>query len=197
MTPKATLYTLALSILLVIGGTWAYRHHAQSVADAQTIEATRLGGERDAAIAQSKAKDQEIAAHAKTIADLQADVLRAKAVAAKIRAGKGSSALPSIPQPSVSDAGPSDPGSLGALVSSLDAVIATQDRLIAEQAEQIKTQAERIITGDQALKASMLQTRALELALDAQRHATQSSKWVGRFQGLALGLAGGFIGGKL
>ena len=37
----------------------------------------------------------------------------------------------------------------------------------------------------------------LRIALDAQKHVASSGKWVGRFQGLAVGLAGGYIAGRL
>ena len=188
------LLALVACIILVIGGTWAYRHHAQRVSDAQTIEATRLEGERDAAIAQSKAKDLEITKRTQTIAALTDDVARAKATAAKIRAQH--SIVPGVPSVPVPDGGMAGQSDDGALVASLDAVIAKQDGLIAEQKAQIAMQAERIKTGDLALQASMKQTRALELALDAQRNATQSSKWMGRFQGFAVGVAAGYLARK-
>jgi len=189
------LWGLIALLLICLGTSWAIQRHSAARAVAAESEATEARGARDAAIEQSKAKDAEISHHAQTIAALQAEVSSAKSVAAKLRARAG--IKPAVSGDPVHPGGLDGQPDAGALVAALDSVIASQDRLIAEQDAQIKTQGERIKTGDDALAASMRQTRALEIALSAQKHATTSSKWIGRLQGFAIGVSVGWVGGKL
>jgi len=188
------LWGLIALLLICLACSWAIQRRSVAQVVAAEQQATVAQVERDAAITQNKAKDAEIAIHVQTIEALKADVSRAKAVAAKLRARPSGDVA--VHGDTVPSAGLDESGRSG-LVASLDAVIASQDELIAEQDNQIKDQAIRIKTGDDALAASMRQTRALEIALKAQKSATTSSKWLGRIQGFAIGVSVGWVGGKL
>ena len=50
---------------------------------------------------------------------------------------------------------------------------------------------------DRALITSEQRARGLEIALEAQRHASKSQRWLGRIEGVAVGIAIGYVGGKL
>jgi hypothetical protein len=83
-----------------------------------------------------------------------------------------------------------DPNPSGDLVPALDDLVAKLDTKI----ESLERENGDLRT---ALDRSMKQTRALEIALDAQKSATTSSKWLGRIQGFAIGISVGYVGGKL
>ena len=104
---------------------------------------------------------------------------------------------------SLSPAGQTDCGNAPA-VEDPNAAGAIQDQIIAAQDEQIaalKVEVTELRTAldlkDQALIASEKRARGLEIALEAQKHASKSQRWLGRIEGVAVGIAIGYMGGKL
>lgn len=84
------------------------------------------------------------------------------------------------------------------------AVIAKDAEVIEAQANFIKGQEAQIsalvISRDEwksAFEAERKRATGLEIALDAQKHLNKSGRWLGRLEGLAVGLGAGFTVGRL
>lgn len=104
----------------------------------------------------------------------------------------------------------SGPGNPVGDVDPVDDTTDLRDQVIAAQGEQIEAQDRQItalggeikglraalVLKDQALVTQEQRARGLEIALDAQRSAARSGKWVGRLQGFAIGLGAGYVSGR-
>ena len=85
-----------------------------------------------------------------------------------------------------------------------DAVIAKDAEVIAAQGKQITDQAvviSALTVSRDAWKATAeeraREAAGLRIALDAQKSVANSGKWVGRFQGFAIGIGAGYVAGRL
>lgn len=205
---KPVALILGVSIV-VFGSVWALgytmgQRKAQSRAEQAENQATIEHGANLAYQAQALAKDQEIKAREaatlerdKDLAQTRARMDRANAELARLR-----SQLPIGPpqdQPVVVGDG------------DLASVVAQQDEVIQTQADVIKGQDAKIadlaiLIGEYRVSRDLHQKRAesaereaagLRIALEAQKSLTKSALWVGRFQGLAVGIASGYVIGRM
>ena len=166
-------------LLICLACSWALQRRSVAKAEAAEQRALVLGVERDKALEQA---NQEAAGRKAA----EADLAKARARVAAARPRPTIQTVPEVPH-SAAVAG-SDP--TGDLVPALDDLVSKLDEKVASLERE---------NGDLRLELgkSMKQTRALEIALDAQKRATSSSKWLGRFQGFAIGVSVGYVGGKL
>jgi hypothetical protein len=189
MNPTKWLSALLLVILLGAGATLAVNAYHERRAEQATTEATTLKGEIHVL------KQQAIGtlATADALAS-QAESAKTQAAALKAKLAK-LNAAPAHANP-VSAVGAVDVGS-GDPVGLRDEIIAAQDVVIAKQDGEITALRATLDLTGRALAASEQRARGLEIANDALKHAAKSGKWIGRFQGLAVGLAAGYVGGRL
>ena len=181
---------LALVLLLVAGGLGYYSGHKNQQIDKAIQQSQELKGKISALQEQARIAVDQAGAAAKTAAQHEATAQALKAKLAKLRA-LPASATASAPSGATSVDGPSDEAALSAQI------IAAQDSQIAAQKDEIKGLRVALDAKDKALVTSEQRARGLELALDAQRHASKSQRWLGRIEGVAVGIAIGYVGGKL
>ncbi len=83
------------------------------------------------------------------------------------------------------------------MVSQQDLLIAAQDRQIQDQTLQIKTLS--LARDSWRLSAQESAAEALQLrsALAAQQGVAKYQRWLGRFEGFAVGLGTGYVAGRL
>ena len=186
MTPRAWA-VLALAGLLLACGLGYYSGHKNQQIDKAIAQSQELRGKISAlqeqarlAVAQADEAAKTAAQHANTVADLKA----------KLRA-LHASATASAPSGATSVDGPSDEAALSAQI------IAAQDSQIAAQKDEIKGLRAALDLKDRALVTAEQRARGLEIAMEAQRHASRSQRWLGRIEGVAVGIAIGYVGGKL
>lgn len=109
--------------------------------------------------------------------------LKARRKSSPTATSLGTSALPSVGTVT----GPSDEAALA------DQIIAAQDEQIAAlKVENIELRA-ALDLKDRALVTAEQRARGLEIALEAQRHASKSQRWLGRIEGAGVGLAIGYV----
>jgi hypothetical protein len=159
----------------------ADQQHQAAVADASK------GATYDA---QASTQAATVRTDAVTVAQLRAEVARLRA------------ALPRAPQPAPA---PNDPPAqpVGPSVD-LAPLVAKQDELIqglSKENADLKTQVVDL-TGardswKQAYNDSAKEAVLRQIALEAQVSAVKASRWQGRIEGFAIGLASGYVAGKV
>ena len=151
--------------------------------------------------AQSHANQaQQIPNHAADLAKAQADVDRARAEVARLR--KRLAAQPLVPLPDTPH--PDSPNVSSVPGDNRDQVIAAQGVLIKTQDQQIQG-LKLALTDEQARSDQWKQAftheqqarLAQEAATNAWKSAVKESRWRGRIEGFAAGVALGYAGGKL
>ena len=151
--------------------------------------------------AQSHANQaQQIPDHAADLAKAQADVDRARAEVARLRRQLAAKPSVSIPVP----AGPGPADDAAAHPDNRDQIIASQDVLIQTQDTQIQglklALSDRTRQYDEMTLAYQHEQQARlaqEAATNAWKSAVKESRWRGRIEGFAAGVALGYAGGKL
>lgn len=189
MTPRAWI-SLALVLLLVAGGLGYYSGHKNQQIDRAIQQSQELKGKISALQEQARVAVDQADAAAKTAAQHEATAQALKAKLAKLRA-LPASATASAPSGATSVDGPSDEAALSAQI------IAAQDSQITAQKLEITGLRAALDLKDRALVTAEQRARGLEIALDAQSHASKSQRWLGRIEGVAVGIAIGYMGGKL
>ena len=176
---------LALAGLLLACGLGYYSGHKNQQIDKAIAQSQELRGKISALQEQARLAVAQADEAAKTAAQHAATAQALKAKLAKLQAVP---AAPSVSGP----VGVVDPtGDLR------DQIIAAQDKQIAALGVEIKGLRAALDLKDQALVTAEQRARGLELALDAQKHASRSQRWLGRIEGVAVGIAIGYVGGKL
>ena len=174
---------LALVGLLLACGLGYYSGHKNQQIDKALQQSQELKGKIGALQEQARIAVDQADAAAKTAAQHEATAQALKAKLAHLRA---------VP------AAPSMPGPMGVVGDDLrDQIITAQDSQIAAQKDEIKGLRAALDLKDRALVTSEQRARGLELALEAQKHASKSQRWLGRIEGVAVGIAIGYAGGKL
>lgn len=202
MTPRLWLIAGALVLCFALGfgipaGCDAYR---QRHANASEVTAHIAEGEAQTHEAQARATDPKIQ-------DLEAKVDSQAKQLARVQGErdvllKKWNARP-IPVQSSSNAAIDDRSELLAQLDLAQAVIEKDAEEIAKQDLLIKNQSELILVatkrGDEwkaTAEARERQALAQEAATAAWKKAVTSSKWVGRAEGFAAGIAIGYVGGR-
>ena len=177
---------LALLVVLVAAGLGYYSGHKNQQIDKALQQSQELKGKVNALQEQARIAVDQADAAAKTAAQHEATAAALKAKLAALRRP----AIPAAP-------GVLDP--LGVVDSDdlKSQIIAAQDLQIAAQEDEIKGLRAALDAKDRALITSEQRARGLEIALEAQRHASRSQRWLGRIEGVAAGIAIGYVGGKL
>ena len=184
MTPRAWI-SLALVGLLLACGLGYYSGHKNQQIDKALQQSQELKGRIGALQEQARLAVDQADAAAKTAAQHEATAQALKVKLAQLRA------VPAAP-------GVSDPvGVVDPAGDLRDQIIADQDSQIAAQKDEIKGLRVALDLKDRALVTAEQRARGLEIALDAQKHASKSQRWLGRIEGVAVGLAIGYVGGKL
>ena len=173
---------LALVGLLLACGLGYYSGHKNQQIDKALQQSQELKGKIGALQEQARIAVDQADAAAKTAAQHEATAQALKAKLAQLRA------VPAAP--GVSD-------SMGVVGDDLrDQIITAQDSQIAAQKDEIKGLRAALDAKDRALITSEQRARGLELALEAQKHAQRSQRWLGRIEGVAVGVAIGYVGGR-
>ncbi len=188
-----------LALASLAGASSCQRRKAEAAQHQAAIEQ----GKADAHAEQAKAKDAAISDLAAKLEASKADLGRLAAerssLLRKLAAAKQDSRDQGVPA-NGSDAAPVAPVSvdLSAQVIAKDAeVIAAHDGRIKGLEE-----ANRLLSASRdewksAFEAERRRAAGLEIALAAQKHVASSDKWIGRLQGLAVGLGAGYAAGRL
>jgi len=207
--PAQVLSWILAGILACGVGFFLLNDYHQRRYDAAQTTASILKGERDAAMEAAGAAEKRqaeasrevtIAAEAAGAADQNVAKLKARLAAVQ----KTLASLPAVP------GNPVVPGTADSLgvpdVPGHDPEKAAMADLIAGQDQEI--QALKLEIGAQehlvfemqgvinsqkkALDLGFQRERALEIALDAQKHVAKAGKWMGRFQGFLIGVGAGY-----
>ncbi len=186
---------LAIAVVVAVGGLfYGYQQYKNRQVDEALQEAVEWARKADESASLARQKDVQIAARTSDLAKAQKDIDQLKLEYAKRRQPRKSVAEFGTAAPV--DGLPSEPAGDLAL-DAADAVISAQDGLIKEQAAQILDLTVSRDSWKGAYEEEHRRAVALQIALDAQKHAAKSGKWVGRLQGFAIGLGAGYVGGKL
>jgi hypothetical protein len=191
LKPILVLAGVALSAILIGAAVTSHFRAQATQAEAQANEAK---GAADASKQQAQAKDAEIAAKDASLDAARNDVARKVAELARLRAAYNAPLVDPIPpEPVLVPTGVAD---LAPLVRKQDQVIASQSVYITG----LEARVSDLTTSRDAWKRSSedreREAAGLRIALEAQKALTKSALWKGRFQGLALGLAGGYTAGR-
>ena len=193
MTLKALGY-LALTVALVAATAGYFSGLGKDKIAASEQRNVELKAKVDALQEQARVAVDQADAAAKTAA--QHEVV-AKVLKARLASTKSKGQSQSHGDPVVSDGVPAT-GNPDVVVDDLrDQIIAAQDQQIAAQKDEIKGLRAALDLKDQARVTAEQRARGLEIALEAQRHASKSQRWLGRIEGVAVGIAIGYVGGKL
>lgn len=191
---RARLAGAGLGLLLIYGSLGAYasiqgsceaKHETKaSEAKGRADGHAEAGGNADAAAEQ--------AGQRAAVAEVEVDRLRREL-----------DRLKRTPKPAPVVPGP-DPGTAGLVVVDLAPVVAKQDELISAQGVQIQALKAETLTlslardeWKAAFHAERDRATGLYLALEAQKSMTKAALWRGRFQGVAVGFAAGYVSGRL
>jgi hypothetical protein len=184
---------LALAAVVLVGAAAVVlvNGYHERKADQAYQESLVLKGQVDAL--QEQAREHNAAADrlAQTVSGQDQTILALKAKLARAQR-PALPAQPGVPDPvGVVDPGPESPDALK------DQVITAQDQQIGTLKAEVVELRAALVLKDRALGISEQRARGLEIALDAQRHAAKSGKWIGRLQGFAIGLGAGYVSGRL
>jgi hypothetical protein len=184
VTPVRVLYALIASIALIVGGVWLYQHHNQAVADAAIVQADQHHEQAISNAAQGAVHDQSIET-AKS--HLDADAQETKRLRSEVERLRKI-----IAAPVAMDAPPVD---LAPLVASQDALIVG----LTKENDGMKGQVVNLTLSRDSWKtaydASTREVASLRLAHEAQVAAIRGSRWMGRVEGFAVGMAAGYVAG--
>lgn len=186
----AVLLLGAASVVLVNG------YHERRASEAK-VESDILKGQVETLKDQIAVSIQSADSFAAQAQVASTEKLALKAKLAKLQSLRGATAqgIDNPVGPVVSDPAPAD--LKDQIISAQTEVIAKQDEEITALNSEVGGLRVALDLSSRALDTSERRARGLELALDAQSHATRTSKWVGRFQGLLVGICGGYVGGKV
>lgn len=191
MTVKTIGY-LALTVALIaatagyfqgLGNDKARAAAQQNIELKAKVDALSKDSETHKALAD--AAQQEIKDRDAKIASLKAR--RTSALHASATASAPSGATTADPSIGGSATGASDEASLA------NQIIAAQDKQIAALGVEVSGLRAALDLKDRALATAEQRARGLEIALDAQRHASRSQRWLGRIEGVAVGIAIGYV----
>lgn len=200
-TPWKVLAGAVLALLLAYGSFSAFHYYHQSQGTKDEAQAQVFKGEANANQTQASQTDAEVlrlkAAHAQD----QTDVDRARAEVQRLRAQLAATRREGIPDPIVPAAAPDALDPSGDLHGQLDLA---KDDLIAKQDTQIQGLKEEntllLKDRDQWKATAELRERqalAQEAATSAWKKSVTESRWKGRLEGFAVGLASGYAAGRL
>lgn len=195
---RPTIAEAALGLALIVGVVFSAALGSQSCDRGKVAQATIQAAEANGAASAHQTSAQ--ASDAK-VADLEAKIQSQNAKVGRLLAER--TAL--LARLDHADHVPVDPVPPGESVrDDRDAVIAKDAEVIAAQAyfiEGQQTQIAALVISRDAWKATAeeraREAAGLRIALDAQKSVANSGKWVGRFQGVAIGLGVGYIAGRL
>lgn len=142
---------------------------------------------------------QEVPDHAAELAAAQANVDRARAEVARVK--RLLAAKPSLPVLDPTGANPAiaptvAPDHRDETIAALDVLVRAQDGQIGSLTLALTDKTRQSEEYRLAFEAERRRAVGLEIALEAQKSLTASSKWTGRIQGFAAGAALGLLGGK-
>ena len=177
---------LALVGLLLACGLGYYSGHKNQQIDKALQQSQELKGKIGALQEQARVAVQQADASAATASQHAAEAQALKVKLAKLQ-HQAVPAVPGVPDPVgvVVDSAPAD--------SLRDQIIAVQDKQIAALGAEVDELRAALDLKDRALVTSEQRARGLELALEAQKHASKSQRWLGRIEGAGVGLAIGYM----
>jgi hypothetical protein len=184
------------AVLAIFAATVGFDSCYQKKVTKADRQANTAHGEAD--VHQQQA--QAVPDHAAELAQAKTDVAGARAEVEKLRRIVAAQRRQGVPDPVVPD--PAQPVTVEP--DHRDELLAADAVLIAKLDDQVKglqlaltDEQKRSFEWKATAEAREREAVGLRIALDAQKHVSASGKWVGRFQGLAVGLAGGYIAGRL
>ena len=186
MSIKALGY-LALTVALVAATAGYFNGLGKDKIAAAEQRNIELKAKVDALSKDSEAHKALADAAEQEIKDRDARIasLKAKRKPAPTATSLGTSAA------AVEAAGPSDEAALA------DQIIEAQDEQIAALKVEVVELRAALDLKDKALKISEQRTRALEIARDARESAIKRNRWLGRLEGLVVGLGAGYVAGRV
>jgi len=189
------LWSVVALLLICLGTSWAIQRRSVAKAEAAESRAQVLGVERDKALGDAKVSQDraDAEAQARTKAEGSLKQARADVADARARLKAPGQSVPAVP----GDGPVVAPDAKDDLIAAQDDLIAKQDLKIGSLEREVVDLRTLNETKNVAISLGKQRERALEIALDAQKRATSSSKWMGRLQGFAIGVSVGYVGGKL
>ena len=192
------IYAAMVGLALVIGGLGALagldscrKHQGAS----QETQSAIHQGEANAHAGQAQA----VPDHSQALASAEADSARAWAEVRRLRRIVGAP-LPALPDPAV----PAQAGGDGTADLRAEQLLAADRELIDAQDRQIQglklalaDEQKRSAEWQAAFEAERKATAAQSAATEAWKKAVVTSRWRGRVEGFAVGLASGYAAGRL
>ena len=194
MSPR---YIIAagLALALIIGSLAGYQSCQAKRGSAAETQSHIDEGVANAHLNQAQA----MLDHAKELAAAQADVDRAWAEVARVKRVLASKPVVSIPDTPGSDQTvitPILPDHRDEAISALDALVSAQGAQIGSLKLALTDKTRQSEEYRLAFEAERRRAVGLEIALDAQKSLVKSSRWQGRIEGFAVGIALGYVEGR-
>lgn len=201
MTPKLWKIAGTLALLGIIAAGTVFGVNSCRRRQASEAETQAYIASGEAGVHQSNATTSDT-----TVSDLKAKLADQTVILARV-AGERDALLKrwnarSLPLPALPSTTTDDRPALLEQLALASAVIEKDAAMIEDQSKVIETQALTIgtvtVSRDEwkaTAEARERQARAQEVATKAWKQSVTSSKWVGRFQGFAAGVAVGYVAG--
>ena len=179
---------LALTVVLVAATAGYFNGLGNDKARAAEQQNIELKAKVDALSKDSQVHKALADAAQQEIKDRDAKIASLKAKRTSALHASATASAPSGATSSVGT-GPSDEAALA------DQIIAAQDEQIAVLKVEVAELRSALDLKDKALKISEQRARALEIARDARESAIKRNRWLGRLEGLVVGLGAGYVAG--
>ena len=186
-----------LAILLIVSGLWCascvlrHRALAHEASAAQAHESATIHATQGATYDQQvQAQDSAVQSDAQEVARLRAEVAMLRRPAPRPDP-QTIPTEPSIPLPV------SSPVDLAPVVAKLDELVKAQDREISGLKAQLVTITKARDSWKLAAQDSGREALQLRASLAAKEGLLKAERWKGRIEGFAVGLAGGYVTGRL
>lgn len=194
MTSKV-IYSVIGAVTVVVASLFAFQAYKSHRGLANQLKAQEFKGEADVHVNQAQA----IPEHAQELAQAKADVAGARAevqrlrrlVAAQGRTRVSDSAGATAPAP-----GPVAPDRRDELLAADAVLIDKQDAQIQALTLALVDKTKQADEYREAFEAERKAFAAQEAATKAWKEAVSTSRWTGRIEGFAAGVALGYVGGK-
>jgi len=184
-------------VAVIVSGVYARSCYLAKVDAAAIVQAD---GAHESAVthaAQGATYDQQATAQAPVIQAAEAKVERLRGELARLR--KSAPKAPSLPDaPTIPEPQPVvPPVDLAPLVAKQDELIQAQDKQIGDLKSNVITLAAARDSWRQSAGDFQREAVSLRIAHEAQLSAIKASRWKGRIEGFAVGLATGYTVGRL
>jgi hypothetical protein len=195
MTPKA-IYSVIGAVAVVVASLFAFQAYKSHRGLVNQLKAQEFKGEADVHVNQAQAVPE----HAQELAQAKADVARARAEVQRLRglvAAQGRTRVPDLTGDPAPAPGPVAPDHRDELLAADAVLIDKQDTQIQVLTVALADKTKQADEWHAAFDAERKRAMAQEAATEAWKQAVTASRWHGRVEGFAAGVALGYVAGRL